>query len=152
MPVIFCERTHRCRTSRRNSSLRSSWIGNFSAKWTTLKSSDWISYPPGARLSATTFPWTTTAAVVVHGKVVADKRAPGGYEIQSDDFKVVHFAEKFPIQEDLSEEFLLDVRHLWVRSQKMTGIFRVRHTVFGAVHEYFREHGFWEVQPPMITQ
>jgi len=33
----------------------------------------------------------------------------------------------------------------------MTGIFRVRHTVFGAVHEYFREHGFWEVQPPMIT-
>ncbi|TMA00977.1 MAG: hypothetical protein E6J99_03500 [Methanobacteriota archaeon] len=91
------------------------------------------------------------SAVVVHGKVVADKRAPGGYEIQSDDFKVVHFAEKFPIQEDLSEEFLLDVRHLWVRSQKMTGIFRVRHTVFGAVHEYFREHGFWEVQPPMIT-
>src|SRR5881396_2544340 len=91
------------------------------------------------------------SAVVVHGKVVADKRAPGGYEIQSDDFRVVHFAEKFPIQEDLSEEFLLDVRHLWVRSQKMTGIFRVRHTVFGAVHEYFREHGFWEVQPPMIT-
>src|SRR5438046_10262627 len=78
------------------------------------------------------------SAVVVHGKVVADKRAPGGYEIQSDDFKVVHFAEKFPIQEDLSEEFLLDVRHLWVRSQKMTGIFRARHTVFGAVHEYFR--------------
>jgi len=33
----------------------------------------------------------------------------------------------------------------------MTGIFRVRHTVFGAVHEYFREHGFWEVHPPMIT-
>src|SRR5881296_740991 len=91
------------------------------------------------------------SAVVVRGKVVADKRAPGGYEIQSDDFKVVHFAEKFPIQEDLSEEFLLDVRHLWVRSQKMTGIFRVRHTVFGAVHEYFRDHGFWEVHPPMIT-
>src|SRR5216110_245397 len=91
------------------------------------------------------------SAVVVHGKVVADKRAPGGYEIQSDDFKVVHFAEKFPIQEDLSEEFLLDVRHLWVRSQKMTTIFRIRHTAFGAVHEYFREHGFWEVQPPMIT-
>ncbi|TLZ95481.1 MAG: asparagine--tRNA ligase [Methanobacteriota archaeon] len=91
------------------------------------------------------------SAVSVHGKVVADKRAPGGYEVQADDFKVVHFAEKFPIQEDLSEEFLLDVRHLWVRSQKMTGIFRVRHTVFGAVHEYFREHGFWEVHPPMIT-
>src|SRR5437870_13548550 len=91
------------------------------------------------------------SAVIVHGKVVEDKRAQGGFEIRADDFKVVHFAEKFPIQEDLSEEFLLDVRHLWVRSQKMTGIFRVRHTVFGAVPEYFREHGFWEVHTPMIT-
>src|SRR6266852_3811623 len=91
------------------------------------------------------------SAVVVHGKVVEDKRAPGGFEIRADDFKVVHFAEKFPIQEDLSEEFLLDVRHLWVRSQRMTTIFRIRHTTFGAVHEYFRDHGFWEVHPPMIT-
>jgi len=91
------------------------------------------------------------SAVVVHGKVVADKRAPGGYEVRADDFKVVHFAEKYPIQEDQSEEFLLDVRHLWVRSQRMTTIFRIRHTAFAAVHEYFRSHGFWEVSPPMIT-
>ncbi len=91
------------------------------------------------------------SAVVVHGKVVEDKRAPGGFEIRAEDFKVVHFAEKFPIQEDLSEEFLLDVRHLWVRSQRMTTIFRIRHATFGAVHEYFRDHGFWEVHPPMIT-
>src|SRR3989449_2953372 len=91
------------------------------------------------------------SAVIVRGKVVSDKRAPGGYEIRAEDIKVVHFAEKFPIQEDQSEEFLLDVRHLWVRSQRMTTIFRIRHTVFGAVHQYFRDHGFWEVHPPMIT-
>src|SRR2546423_910855 len=91
------------------------------------------------------------SAVSVHGKVVEDKRAPGGFEIRADDFKVVHFAEKFPIQEDLSEEFLLDVRHLWVRSQRMTTVFRIRHTTFGAVHAYFRDQGFWEVHPPMIT-
>src|SRR6059036_1767249 len=91
------------------------------------------------------------SAIVVHGKVVEDKRAPGGFEIRADDFEVLHFAEKFPIQEDLSEEFLLDVRHLWVRSQRMTTIFRIRHTTFGAVHEYFRGQGFWEVHPPMIT-
>src|SRR3989475_2789104 len=91
------------------------------------------------------------SAVIVHGKVVEDKRAPGGFEIRADDFKVVHFAEKFPIQEDLSEEYLLDVRHLWVRSQRVTTIFRIRHATFGAVHEYFRDHGFWEVHPPMIT-
>ena len=91
------------------------------------------------------------SAVVARGTVVADTRAPGGYEVRASDFHVLHFAEKFPIQEDLSEEFLLDVRHLWVRSQRMTTIFRVRHTVFDAVHEYFRSQGFWEVHPPMIT-
>src|SRR3990170_1708488 len=58
------------------------------------------------------------SAVVVRGTVVADKRAPGGYEIRAADVKIVHFAEKFPIQEDLSEEFLLDVRHLWIRSPR----------------------------------
>src|SRR6266568_3606745 len=91
------------------------------------------------------------SAVVVRGTVVADKRAPGGYEVRATDFEVVHFAEKFPIQEDPSDEFLLDMRHLWVRSQRMTTIFRIRHTTFEAVHEYFREKGFWEVHPPMIT-
>ena len=91
------------------------------------------------------------SAVTARGTVVQDKRAPGGYEVRAKEFHVVSFAEKFPIQQDLSEEFLLDVRHLWVRSQRMTSIFRVRHTVFGAVHEYFRDQGFWEVHPPMIT-
>jgi len=72
-------------------------------------------------------------------------------EIRAASFKVVHFADKFPIQKDLSEEFLLDVRHLWIRSQKMTSVFRVRHTTFGAAHEYFRQHGFYEMDPPIIT-
>ena len=91
------------------------------------------------------------SSATARGTVVQDKRAPGGYEVRASEFRVISYAEKFPIQQDLSEEFLLDVRHLWVRSQRMTAIFRVRHTVFGAVHEYFRGHGFWEVHPPMIT-
>jgi asparaginyl-tRNA synthetase len=91
------------------------------------------------------------SSVIVRGIVAADKRAPGGHEIRASDFRVVHYAEKFPIQEDLSEEFLLDVRHLWVRSQRMTQIFRIRDSTFKAVHEYFRREGFWEVHPPMIT-
>lgn len=91
------------------------------------------------------------SSAIVKGTIVADKRAPGGYEVRASDFHVVHFAEKFPIQEDLSEEFLLDIRHLWVRSQRMTEIFRIRDSAFKAVHEYFRGQGFWEVHPPMIT-
>jgi len=90
------------------------------------------------------------SSVIVFGTVVVDARAPGGYEVRAMDIRVVHSAQPFPITEDLSEEFLLDVRHLWVRSQKMAQVFRVRHTVFGAVHEYFRAQGFWEVHPPMI--
>src|SRR2546428_1750196 len=91
------------------------------------------------------------SAVKAFGTIVQDKRAPGGYELRAMDFSVVSFAEKFPIQEDQSEEFLLDIRHLWIRSQRMAQIFRVRHTVFAAIHEYFRAQGFWEVHPPMIT-
>jgi len=91
------------------------------------------------------------SSVIAKGSVAADKRAPGGYEVRATDFRVVHFAEKFPIQEDQSDEFLLDMRHLWVRSQRMTQIFRIRDSAFKAVHEYFRREGFWEVQPPMIT-
>jgi len=75
------------------------------------------------------------SSVVVRGAVAADTRAPGGYEVRVSSVRVVHYAEKFPIQEDLSEEFLLDVRHLWIRSQRMAAIFCVRHTVFDAVHE-----------------
>jgi len=91
------------------------------------------------------------SSVIATGTVVADKRAPGGVEIRASDFQVVHFAEKYPIQEDQSEEFLLDVRHLWVRSQRMTTMFRIRDSTFKAVHDYFRDQGFWEVSPPMIT-
>ncbi len=91
------------------------------------------------------------SSVIARGTVVADKRAPGGFEVRAKDFTVVQFAEKYPITEDQSEEFLLDVRHLWVRSQRMTQTFRVRHSVIGAIHAYFRDHGFWQVDPPMIT-
>ena len=91
------------------------------------------------------------SSVLVRGTVAEDKRAPGGCEIRVKDINVHHFAEKFPIQKDLSEEFLLDIRHLWIRSQRMSSIFHVRHTVFGAVHGYFRGQGFYEVHPPMIT-
>lgn len=91
------------------------------------------------------------SSVVIRGTVAEDKRAPGGLELRVKDINVHHFADKFPIQKDLSEEFLLDVRHLWIRSQKMSSVFHVRHTVFGAVHGYFRGQGFYEVHPPMIT-
>ncbi len=90
-------------------------------------------------------------SIIVKGVAVEDERAPGGHEIKGESMKVVGPSKNFPIGRDLSDEFLLDVRHLWIRSQKMTAIFKVRSTVFGAIHDYFRGRGFYEVQPPMIT-
>jgi asparaginyl-tRNA synthetase len=91
------------------------------------------------------------AAVAIEGTVAEDKRAPGGYEVRGSAFEVVGPSSNFPIARDLSEEFLLDVRHLWIRSRRMTSIFKVRSTVFRAIHDYFREEGFYEVQAPIIT-
>lgn len=91
------------------------------------------------------------AAVVVRGTVAEDERAPGGYEVRAVDLEVWGPSPDFPITQDQSEEFLLDVRHLWIRSQKLTSVFKVRSTVFGAIHGYFRGEGFYEVQPPIIT-
>jgi asparaginyl-tRNA synthetase len=91
------------------------------------------------------------SSVEVEGEVVQDQRAPGGFEIRAKEFRVVGPAEKFPISKDKSEEFLLDVRHLWLRSRKMTNILKVRSTVFGATHDFFRRQGFFETQSPSLT-
>ena len=90
------------------------------------------------------------SSVIVTGKAVEDKRAPGGFEIQVENFTMVHFAEVFPITKDQSIEFLADNRHLWLRSNKMTAILKIRSTVFGATHEYFRNAGFYEYQSPIF--
>ena len=90
------------------------------------------------------------SSVMVYGTAVEDERAPGGYEIQVERFTVVHFAEVFPITKDQSIELLADNRHLWLRSNKMTSILKIRSTVFGAIHEYFRTRGFYEYQSPIF--
>ncbi len=91
------------------------------------------------------------SSVELTGKVAKDERAPGGFEVQVETVTVVGFADNFPITKDQSEEFLNDQRHLWVRSRRLTNSFKVRSTVFGAVHSYFRGEGFFEVQAPILT-
>jgi len=90
------------------------------------------------------------SSVRVTGKVSADERAPGGYELHPTSFQVVHAAGIFPITRDQSEEFLRDNRHLWLRSRKMTAMMKVRSTVTGAIHEFFRERGYHEFTPPIL--
>ena len=90
------------------------------------------------------------SSVEVEGILVEEPRAPGGYEIQVRRFNVIHFADIFPINRDQSEEFLRDNRHLWLRSRKMTAMLKIRSTVTGAIHEFFRQRGYYEFTPPIL--
>jgi asparaginyl-tRNA synthetase len=86
----------------------------------------------------------------ITGTIKKEERAPTGYEIAVDDFEIIGTSDQFPIGKDFSEEYLLDVRHLWLRSSKMTSIMKIRSTVFGAIHEYFRKNKFYEHQSPIF--
>jgi len=91
------------------------------------------------------------SVVVVNGRVKKDERAPGGYELEATGLDVMHFSEIFPISKDQSPEFLLDVRHLWLRSTHLTNVMKARHEIIKGLREFFDKRGFYEVAPPMIT-
>ena len=93
---------------------------------------------------------TIESSIKLSGTVRKDDRAPGGYELSIDQLKIVGLAEQFPITKDQSVEFLRDVRHLWLRSQKMTQIMKVRSAALKYTHELFRRQGYVEVSPPMF--
>lgn len=90
------------------------------------------------------------SSVEVSGIIKEDKRAPTGFEVQVSDLNVVQFADPYPITKDQSPEFLLDKRHLWIRSRKLNAVFKIRSTLMGAIHKFFRDNGFFEFQPPIL--
>jgi asparaginyl-tRNA synthetase len=90
------------------------------------------------------------SSLEVTGDVKKDERAPGGFELKVTGFKVLNFAEPFPITKDQSPEFLLDNRHLWIRSQKLTAILKIRSTIVGAIHQFFRDRGYYEFDAPVL--
>jgi asparaginyl-tRNA synthetase len=90
------------------------------------------------------------SSVEIEGIIKEDKRAPGGYELQATVFNIVQFSDPFPIVEDQSPEFLLDQRHLWIRSKKLTSIMKIRSTIVGSIHNFFRKKGFFEFDAPIL--
>lgn len=94
---------------------------------------------------------TVESSVIVSGRLRDDPRAPGGKEIQGENLEIVSLADNFPIRRDASREFLLEVRHLAVRSRKLTAVLKIRDTAFAALHEWFRTNGYYEVQAPMFV-
>ena len=90
------------------------------------------------------------ASLEIKGIVKEDKRAPTGFEVVVDEFKVIGESDTYPITKDQSPEFLLDKRHLWLRSQKMTAIMKVRSSFVQARQEFFKKEGFFQFDPPIL--
>ena len=93
---------------------------------------------------------TIESSLTLDGTVRKDARAPGGYEVVTEKMSIIGLADLFPITKDKSEEFLRDVRHLWLRSRKMNLVMKVRSRVQRFTHEFFENQKFTEVSPPMF--
>lgn len=92
------------------------------------------------------------SSVEVHGKAKRDDRAPGGWELPADGFRAIHVGDVFPITEHQSAELLLDYRHLWLRSQKLGRVMKVKHHLLRGFRAWLDKQGFWETTPSVITQ
>ena len=98
---------------------------------------------------------TQESSVVVEGKVRADKRAHGGYELDVAAVQVIQRvpeSDPYPITpKEHGTDFLMEHRHLWVRSQRQASILRVRAEIIKAARDFFDERGFTLTDPPIIT-
>ncbi len=95
---------------------------------------------------------TQESSVAVTGKVHKDHRAPNGYEIQVTGVQLLHLAVDYPITpKEHGIEFLMDYRHLWLRSKNQYAILRIRHTVIKAIRDFFDNRGFILIDTPIFT-
>jgi asparaginyl-tRNA synthetase len=98
---------------------------------------------------------TQESSVIVEGKVRADKRAPGGYELDVSKVQVlqkVPESDPYPITpKEHGVDFLMEHRHLWLRSPRQAAILRVRAEIIKAARDFFDERGFTLTDPPIIT-
>jgi asparaginyl-tRNA synthetase len=95
---------------------------------------------------------TQESAIIVQGKVRADKRAPSGYELDVTSYEIVSIAEEYPITpKEHGVAFLMEKRHLWLRSTRQHAILRIRDEIIRAAEDYFHQEGFTRVDAPIFT-
>src|SRR5438128_974081 len=91
-------------------------------------------------------------SIIVTGTVRADKRAPSGYEIDVKGFEIVGQSHDYPITpKEHGVDYLLDRRHLWIRTERQQAILRVRHEVINAIRDFFNSRGFILADTPIFT-
>ncbi|UTR14667.1 asparagine--tRNA ligase [Salipaludibacillus sp. LMS25] len=95
---------------------------------------------------------TQESSLYVTGTVREDDRAPSGFELTVESFDVIHEATDYPITpKEHGTEFLMDHRHLWLRSKRQHAIMKIRNEIIRATYEFFNDHGFVKVDPPILT-
>ncbi len=95
---------------------------------------------------------TQESSIIVMGVVRSDERAPGGYELSVNDLRLVQMAEEYPITpKEHGIEFLMDHRHLWLRSRRQHAILRIRSEIIKAIRDFFDDRGFVMVDAPLLT-
>jgi len=88
----------------------------------------------------------------ITGTVKEEARAIGGYELDAIDLKIIGESNNYPITpKEHGIEFLIDHRHLWIRSKKQTAILKIRHRIVKAIRDFYDERGFTLFDPPIIT-
>jgi len=92
------------------------------------------------------------SSLEVTGMVRSDDRAPGGFEMEVRELKIVNVAKEYPITpKEHGVEFLMDHRHLWLRSQRQHAVLRVRHQIISAIRQFFDSRGFTLLDAPIFT-
>ncbi len=92
------------------------------------------------------------SAIEVTGKVKAEPRAVGGYELDAVNLTVLHETHDYPITpKDHGIEFLMDNRHLWLRSSRQVAIMKIRHRIVKAIRDFFDNKGFTLMDAPILT-
>jgi asparaginyl-tRNA synthetase len=95
---------------------------------------------------------TQESSIEVRGRVRKDDRAPGGFELEMTGFEVLQVADNYPITpKDHGIAFLMENRHLWLRSSHQHAILKVRHEIIKACRDYFDDQGFTLVDTPVFT-
>ncbi|MCG0314452.1 MAG: OB-fold nucleic acid binding domain-containing protein, partial [Calditerricola sp.] len=95
---------------------------------------------------------TQESSLYVTGTVREDARAPGGYELAVQDIRIIQIAEPYPIAlKEHGVDFLMDHRHLWIRTPRQNAILRIRAEVFRAAQEWLNQHGFVRMDAPILT-
>ncbi|WP_042223615.1 asparagine--tRNA ligase [Oceanobacillus manasiensis] len=95
---------------------------------------------------------TQESSMYITGKIVEDTRSPFGYEMQVSDIELIHEATDYPITpKEHGTEFLMDHRHLWLRSKRQHAVMKIRNEIIRSTYQFFNENDYVKIDPPILT-